>query len=343
MKAGVRHEEIHVCFKLFLFCGVTIIMGTLFSGCMATGIHHRTLSSEEVNQLLANQRQGLVWPDHQYRPDFFIITGSKTSLRLSRLYHWFVPVRINGKTYRFLVDTGSADCAVDPFVALRHRIPLIPGGTSRGTSAAGSHKGYLGILPSASLGELKVDEMPVIVQANSVGFRVLGVRLGTLHGVIGNRLLSRFVVTFDAGRRRLDLVKHSDFRNATTDNAMMVPFALNAQGHIQCSARINGQGPFPLLLDTGAEEGLLISQSVADKCNISLSEGEDITGWGGARTQGFQGEANSIRIGPITLSGIRVVSTEIWTRDEVVIGASILKRYRTTIDYSAGKIYLEKR
>jgi predicted aspartyl protease len=327
-----------------LFCGVMVMNATLFSGCMATGIHNRRLSEKEQRELLTNQRDGLAWPDRMSEAEFYKVAGSRSALRLSRFYNWFVPVQINGKTYRFLIDTGSADCTVDPFLAIRQGIPLVPGGTSHGISATGSHNGLPGILPRITLGELEIDRVPAIVQVNSVGFRVLGVRLGTLHGVIGNGLLSRFVVRLDPRRRQLDLITNADFTPPSGPGVSVIPFAINAQGHIESSIRINGKGPFPLLFDTGfAQRGLFLSHSIAAKSSITLGPGEEVTGWGGTRSEGFQGHADSVEIGPITLSHTQVFSTKTWTRNEVVIGDSIFEKYRTTIDYAAGKIYIEDR
>lgn len=119
-----------------------------------------------------------------------------------------------------------------------------------------------------------------------------------------------------------------------------VPYRLTETNHVMVRVKINGKGPFNLILDTGAP-AVFITKGVAKKAGVE----PDGKGWanfdkfeleGGLRVEKAKGRIedlfqlegmNSMGFAGVELHG--------------VIGSNVLARYRITYDFTADKLGFE--
>ena len=109
---------------------------------------------------------------------------------------WIVPVVVNGRRGRFLLDTGASVVVVGPTLAAaaglmpatgREAIELQTlGGRTRGPSA---------VVTSLAVGDAVMRDVPVVLHEPGPG----------VDGILGNTFLSHYLVTLDADRRQLAL------------------------------------------------------------------------------------------------------------------------------------------
>jgi predicted aspartyl protease len=110
--------------------------------------------------------------------------------------------------------------------------------------------------------------------------------------------------------------------------------------------RVNGVGPLPFILDTGAGPCLL-SPSLASRAGVAVTTQETATGAGG-RMEVDLGTAETLALGDATVRDVGVAITEELARVGKAVGAAIegdlghgfLKFFRLTIDYAGRRLTL---
>jgi serine protease DegQ len=119
-----------------------------------------------------------------------------------------------------------------------------------------------------------------------------------------------------------------------------VPYKLTATNHVMVRVKINGKGPFNLILDTGAP-AVFVTKAVAKKAKIDI----DNKGWG--NPDSFQIE------GGLTVPAARVRVEDLFQLDGMngmglagvelhgVIGYNVLAKYKVEYDFTADKIGFE--
>ena len=119
-----------------------------------------------------------------------------------------------------------------------------------------------------------------------------------------------------------------------------VPYKLTATNHVMVRVKINGKGPFNLILDTGAP-AVFVTKAVAKKAKIDI----DKKGWG--NPDSFQIE------GGLTVPAARVRVEDLFQLDGMngmglagvelhgVIGYNVLAKYKVEYDFTADKIGFE--
>jgi predicted aspartyl protease len=113
---------------------------------------------------------------------------------------------------------------------------------------------------------------------------------------------------------------------------------------IVMSARVNGRGPFKFVLDTGASM-TVVSPSVARRAGVALSGPRASAAGAGPRVPARLARLRSLEIGPVRATRLTVAILSLGalnraTRLELggIIGYNLLRRYRVTIDYAAGRL-----
>lgn len=116
-----------------------------------------------------------------------------------------------------------------------------------------------------------------------------------------------------------------------------IPYRLTDTKHVLVRAKLNGKGPFNLILDTGAP-AVFIPKKVAQQAGVRL----DAEGWGAFDTFEIEGgvvvEKARTRVEDLFqlegMNGLGLAGVEL----HGVIGYNVLAKYRVTYDFTADKL-----
>lgn len=124
-----------------------------------------------------------------------------------------------------------------------------------------------------------------------------------------------------------------DAKNAQVGESFRVPYKLTETNHFLVRARINGEGPFNLIVDTGAP-ALYLSEEAAERAGVEpkrqgdyFARVEEIEFEGGARLEEIQTRVEDI----FQLVGMNALGLP-GKRLDGMIGFNVLARYRVEID-----------
>src|SRR6266536_5474581 len=117
----------------------------------------------------------------------------------------------------------------------------------------------------------------------------------------------------------------------------------DAQPLILLPVRVNGEGPFEFILDTGAGTSLL-SSDLAKKLNIKIISTKEGQSAGGKISVSLA-KVDSFAVGQVKLDDVDVgivdlghIAKTIGTKIDGDVGYNFLKHFRITIDYHTGEI-----
>lgn len=282
------------------------------------------------------------------------VTSVPLNARPFRAVHFpIIRYHLNGRLVLGLVDTGSSLTAIEYPAALRTQVAPLntnlepftaqsPGGAVSEIAALARHM---------TLGGLEVRDVPLGILNRVGGFGVLawvdGYRVETL---LGNDLLSAFAyVTFDFPGETVVFSTRGGYRPDVRRLVATLPLRVSRPLPMM-EARLDGGPTIPVALDTGGDFGLWIPRPIAEELKRPELE----------RTQqmrmgfGFGGETLFVptRLPRVELAG--------WTLNQVpaavsmigagadeprccLLGLSILRPYKVTVDYRARRIYFERR
>jgi len=106
------------------------------------------------------------------------------------------------------------------------------------------------------------------------------------------------------------------------------------KGHLFVQARVDGQGPFWLVLDTGSQ-ATFVSSEIAARLRLSGYHQAVVTAIGGSRVAGTDTVRN-VEVGTAWMSALPVLigASNGGSSVDGVLGDSFLRTFRVTIDYS---------
>jgi hypothetical protein len=119
-----------------------------------------------------------------------------------------------------------------------------------------------------------------------------------------------------------------------------IPYKLTDTKHVLVRAKINGKGPFNLILDTGAP-AVFITKPVAKKAGVDVGE----KGWGDFKSFEIEGglkvEKVKARVEDLVqvdgMNSLGLAGVEL----HGVIGYNVLARFRVQYDFTADKLVFE--
>jgi aspartyl protease family protein len=206
--------------------------------------------------------------------------------------HYVTVGAINGKTARFLVDTGATTVALGTNLANQLGIAYRSGRPEKFGTANGTITGYIVRLDSVRIGGLTLTQVDAAVSDGMNKWD--GVLLGM--SFIGRLSMQRDGQTMRLSRKTAPVPAASDARDklilTETHNGM---FAVNA--------KVNGIA-LPFLVDTGATT---VSLDAAQARSIGLDYQKGTPGWSNTANgpvRSWRLKLDSIAVGPITLYGI---------------------------------------
>ncbi len=260
-----------------------------------------------------------------------------------------VPVFINGKgPFDFILDTGAARTVLSS--PLAGELGLTDRPTAEGAMGAGGNTKVASSivrLEAFTLGPAKRKDW----ETGCIDFSPISQQLGTkIGGVVGHDFLQDFVLTVDypAGSLHFASAKAAPARSSHPAKAELTFERTPIKPLLRIPVHINGRGPFPFVLDTGASASL-VSDQIAKQLNLPDQGAATFSGCAGNAPGRFV-QIESLAIGSALIPQVKVAagggfleaaSQQAGAKLDGVLGYDFLKNFRVQIDFGARLLRLE--
>jgi predicted aspartyl protease len=234
-----------------------------------------------------------------------------------------IPVTLGKSRFSFILDTGASNTIIDPRLARQMNL--------KGKPVPSELLGHLVVGSATPAKEVQVYDLPPLTVGAAQVSRLSGIGLSTTtlpfktHGILGLDFLSRFDIVINPQTRMLSLLKTS----APVASDVQLQGKLGVM--ILPDVRINGQGPFRFLVDTGAAMTTLAAP-LAQKLALVAESTTDLQVAGlGGNTQAKRTHLQSLEMQTQRISelDVLVLDSKVFQTlgVEGVIGQDILNRY----------------
>jgi len=252
----------------------------------------------------------------------------------------FVEVKLNGRDYLMMLDTGAGITVIDQPVAEALHLP--PGESMNVLGASGQGAASITRLASLQIGGVHLRGVQVAVTDLGLIRLIGGSRFG---GILGFNVLNRFRVTVDYHRRTLRLDRSGGV--LPPGWAEQVSF-MGATPMLE--AEVEDIGKVPMLLDTGAAMTVLPVEA-AQQWQPWHSAPLGLTlGVGGTGNVPRAARAGSVKIAGETVQGVILMFSSPAPQGAPVqilseagfglLGNNLLRHFRLTIDYPMRTVVL---
>jgi predicted aspartyl protease len=248
--------------------------------------------------------------------------------------------------FEFALDTGAASPVLGPELARRLRLRIDE--TKDAAGAGGRLRVGLARVESFVVGDASRRDVPLIVSSEIE--RIAATVGSKLDGVIGYEFFRHFRVIVDYHQLVLGLEDGIHTQRKDGDRAraeLPLRLAHPAKPLILVPTMVNGTGPYPFALDTGASVSV-IAGDLAARLGLRTEAVPAITGGGGAIAastgvvQSLAVEAAEVTDLPVAVAGFfDALSQAIGTELLGIIGYNYLRDFRVTIDYVGCILRLE--
>ncbi|GIV20854.1 MAG: hypothetical protein KatS3mg023_2605 [Armatimonadota bacterium] len=254
----------------------------------------------------------------------------------------FVPVKLNGREYLMMLDTGAGITVVDQPVAEALRLP--PGESMNVLGASGQGEASVTSLASLQIGNVRLRDVQVAVTDLGLIRLIGGSRFG---GILGFNVLNRFRVTLDYHRRTVTLERPGGKLPAGT--AITAPFP-GATPMLE--VEVEDIGKVPMLLDTGAAMSILPVEAAQQWQPLRAASLGLTLGVGGAGSVPRAARASVVRLAGETVRGVTLMFSSPAPKGAPVqilseagfglLGNNLLRHFRLTIDYPMRTVVLQR-
>ena len=265
-------------------------------------------------------------------------TTSKTAVRASLTFDpnddlVLIPVRVDSRDYRFLLDTGMANSVFDASLRshLGPRIDSVRGTTLNGTKM--DLESYSP--PNALVGSLPLATGPVLCRDLTMFREVSG---SQFHGIIGLEFLKSWIITIDFDEGRVDVLSPDTERNP--DWGERIPAVYDRRGILFIPATAGKASWSPFMLDTGCNDTGLLDSTLLTR----LADAHEVRVFGDDKGVSLSGISSSriVRLSMLSVGSFRHENLRFVTGTQNVLGLKYLSRYRVTIDIAHECLYLVK-
>jgi len=309
---------------------------------------HAVLVGADFHKLDIHPKDGYARVPSPFRVPGGLLVSVPLKIRWSR-GHCLPPqfiANLNGRRLHTMLATGRPDSITDYATALALRLPRLlsplPDGIGqplllrrdlRPLSDPGREP-YLALAGTLRIGTLHLYHLPLGIIDDTAGLRAAGdYRAGGVHLILGTDFSAAFTfVTLDPGRRRLILSSGAPYQPDPLRLAAALPLTHSNLLYVTPGILDNTR-EIPVVLETAGDFGMLL-----------LSNRETSPGNEGGTTRPHAG--HTLDLGGFLLHTEtlpRRPSPFIDSQDLLFVGAHLLNAYRITFDYSASRVYLEKR
>ncbi|HEY9810136.1 MAG TPA: retropepsin-like aspartic protease [Halomicronema sp.] len=217
-----------------------------------------------------------------------------------------IPVNLAGKSASFLLDTGASNSIVDAQIIEQLGV--------KGTS-----------IPKELLSLMVVGENCGEINATIHPLPVLAVEAAKVEGVTGMALPKTAIPANVGGVLGLDFISGFDmiinpktldlkFLPSTAPVSDAIPLKGN-MGIMTAEVKINGQGPFTFLVDTGAEI-VVISEKLSQQISLDLTKAKSV------EVKGFCGQEMGQQL---TLNEVSMQQYQLSNIESVVLKSRVLE------------------
>jgi len=301
-------------------------------------------------------------------------TGGKeiTTIPFELINHRpFITLTVNGKTsLRFVIDTGASLSVISDTVAAQLGIkPVARGGNARAVGGSGSFPINYGLLDSITIGEAKIDAIPVYIR--TIHSASDTPEIEKADGYIGLSVLANYGVTLDYQAKQMtldrtpireepvkpeaakapDAAKTPDVANPIDSpsivgdliNGFEVPIRSTSGGLASAETHLpNLKRPLNFIIDTGATT-TVISKAAVQRHELEglKIKGEKIRVIGAA---GIEDDVETLGLSALTVNGLkknnsRAVILSLEAVNETsgfeqhgILGGDYLAHFRVVID-----------
>jgi len=264
--------------------------------------------------------------------------------------HILLPIRFQGREYRFILDTGCTDIIFD--ISLRDKLGkriLWPkkGDAARGKSITVEYFGA----PQAYLGPLSLKGGRLIGVVNLE--QLISAEKNRIHGIIGMDFLKKHVVQIDFDRKKVSFLKgrkdtdifsflrpqeneHPEWGEQISIRKKLFTDLWYAKGKIQDDTSIN------FLIDTGWGGPSSLESKLFDKVCSKIVSG---TKWGNITTTttgGFSGSRKATVIERFSVGPHEYKDIAFLKGHRSILGRPFLSRHLVTFDFPNGRMYLKR-
>jgi predicted aspartyl protease len=249
-----------------------------------------------------------------------------------------VPIEFDGKTYQFLVDTGSTMTAFDFKLLGNQAVPKQ--GSYAQTPSGPVVVPLFDDVPAARLRNNNLqDELSIVG-----GVNLVDVQKGSgkeIHGILGMDFLKSRIVEINFDDRELLLRKGNSTADASKES---LAIAFNELGLPLISGEIVNQAPMEFVIDTGMTSHLS-GKIGTRRANYLIGRG-DLKVTGTTRMKWLAGsETYPVIRGQSLTLGTHQISRPIFVEavDEAnCLGLNYLSRFHVTMDFPNKRMYLRK-
>ncbi|MEW6758185.1 MAG: aspartyl protease family protein [Acidobacteriota bacterium] len=253
-----------------------------------------------------------------------------------------IPLRLNGtKDTWIALDTGSDSLLLNEDLVRRLALPVLAETTAEGWGYRGRRRTKVVLVESFEAAGLRVNRLPALVNVRDSEF------WSNKAGYIGLGPFLDGVIQYDRRKGRFGLWPPGTKPQAVFgDRGFTLP-VLWHRGVPIVPVLLQGRGPFPFLLDTGAPYTLLSSQ-YATRVGIRVNSGKYGKLYGLGQSGAFtSGVAEQVRItlGPKSYDRRIIFVTDVPQRFPVplygILGRDVLNDYRMVFDGPGGQVTLQ--
>ena len=271
----------------------------------------------------------------------------------------FITVTVNGRSQlRFVVDTGASLSVISDTVAKQLGIkPVARGGNARAVGGTGSFPIVYGLLDSITLGEAKIEAIPVYIR--TIHSAPDTPEIEKADGYIGLSVLANYGVTLDYHAKQMtldrspireepvksDAAKPADQPSIVGDltNGFEVPIRSTSGGLASAETNLpNLKRPLNFIIDTGATTTVISKAAVhrneleglkikGDPIRVigaaGIEEGVELLGLSSLTVNGLR--KNNLRAAIMNLDAVNETSG---FEQHGILGGDYLEHFRVAVD-----------
>jgi predicted aspartyl protease len=252
-----------------------------------------------------------------------------------------VPVRIAGRTFFFLLDSGASSITIDSGVA--RDLGLVLTNAKRQT-AGKRFETRDTVVPAMEVSGLQMNGVVVSVLPHGATRNP-----ADPVGLLGFDFFAELVVRIDYEHKRVIAMDARSYEPPSGTDVSVLAVRLNAQVPM-ISANLGGAVAHRLIVDTGSPSALLLfdyfSRQHGEVLRFAIDDAQELRGIGGSFTsRPFR--MDYVHVGDVSIAGLVadvVTSRGAYPQDnDGLIGADFLQFFTVDVDYVGGRIVLRTR
>ena len=278
----------------------------------------------------------------------YVISGKKKTVVPIKILRERPVIQVfigkNKEPLNFVLDTGSGISVISEQTAERLNIKAIArGGKARGIGGEGKFEIVYGFLPSVTIGQIKIENVPVYI-------RRFHAQQEDIDGYIGLAMISKFFTTIDYGSLQFSLVSY-DEQQSDSQNPNSFNLRLTQSGYLSGEVQIEGiEVPMNFIIDTGASISVISDELAGMEPIRQYASQEKLRVIGAA---GITDSVPSYILPRVSFANqsrenIKAIVLDLDMINETagfyqagILGGNFLKYYRLSFDFATSKIYLE--